>query len=44
MFLNHKEEIRSNKIDQKIARDLLVVASINPDFPFSFVEYDGIKD
>ena len=38
MFLNHEEKKKSKKMDQKIARDLLVVAVIKHNLPFSFVE------
>ncbi|KAH7677493.1 Tam3-transposase (Ac family) protein [Dioscorea alata] len=43
MFFDHEGKIRSKKVDQKIARDLLAAAVIKHDLPFSFVEYDGIR-
>ncbi|KAH7688641.1 Tam3-transposase (Ac family) protein [Dioscorea alata] len=43
MFFDHEGKIKSKKVDQKIARDLLAAAVIKHDLPFSFVEYDGIR-
>ncbi|KAH7672025.1 Tam3-transposase (Ac family) protein [Dioscorea alata] len=43
MFFDHEGKIRSKKVDQKIASDLLAAAVIKNDLPFSFVEYDGIR-
>ncbi|KAH7688738.1 Tam3-transposase (Ac family) protein [Dioscorea alata] len=43
IFFYHERKIRSKKVDQKIARDLLAAAVIKHDLPFSFVEYDGIR-
>ncbi|KAG6528693.1 hypothetical protein ZIOFF_010877 [Zingiber officinale] len=44
MILDQDGKMRSKKIDQKISRELLACAIIRHDLPFSFVEYDGIRD
>ncbi|XP_073024222.1 zinc finger BED domain-containing protein RICESLEEPER 3-like [Primulina eburnea] len=43
MILDQDGKMRSKKIDQKIARELLACAIIRHDLSFSFVEYDGIR-
>ncbi|CAA0836411.1 Zinc finger BED domain-containing protein DAYSLEEPER [Striga hermonthica] len=44
LLIDHAGKMRSRKISQKVLREKIAQAIIRHDLPFSFVEYDGIKD
>ena len=39
MLLDHEGKLRSRKIDQKHLRELISMAIISHDLPFSYIEY-----
>ena len=43
MIIGADGKQRSRKIDQKISHELCASAIIQYDFPFSFIEYPGIR-
>ncbi|KAF7811751.1 zinc finger BED domain-containing protein RICESLEEPER 2-like [Senna tora] len=44
MLIDHAGKLRSRKISQKVLRSLTAMAIIRHDLPFSFVEYEGVKE
>ena len=43
-MLDHLGKLRSKKIDPNVFRNNLASAIIKHDLPFSFVEYDGVRN
>ena len=44
MLLDHERKLRSRKIDQKRLRELISMAIISHDLPFSYVEYKWVRE
>ncbi|KAF7821320.1 zinc finger BED domain-containing protein RICESLEEPER 2-like [Senna tora] len=44
MLIDHAGKLRSRKISQKVLRSLTAMAIIKHDLPFSFVEYEGVRE
>ncbi|KAF7821077.1 putative AC transposase [Senna tora] len=44
MLIDHARKLRSRKISQKVLRSLTAMAIIRHDLPFSFVEYEGVRE
>ncbi|KAF7839410.1 zinc finger BED domain-containing protein RICESLEEPER 2-like [Senna tora] len=44
MIIDHARKLRSRKISQKVIHSLTAMAIIKHDLPFSFVEYEGVRE
>ncbi|KAJ1400145.1 Zinc finger, BED-type [Sesbania bispinosa] len=44
LMLDQQGKLKARKVDQKIVRDMLSIAIIEHDLPFSFVEYKRIRE
>jgi len=44
MMIDHAGKMKSKKINQETVRELMAMAIVKHDLPFSFVEYEGIRD
>ena len=44
MIIDYQGKVRSRKIEPKFFRELISRAIVKHDLPFSYVEYDGVRD